>query len=457
MKKHVLIFCLVTVSFNLSAENIPVFKEGERVAFVGNSITCGGRYHSFIWLYYMTHFPDMRIDIYNEGIGGDLVQQMSQRMDKVFEHNPSVVTLSFGMNDVGYMDFTLPGNDTVGHRNVKNALDDYQLMEKILKRYPEVKKIFIGSSPYDETSGFNKVPFPGKNKLIVEISDFLKQRALSNKWNFIDFTRQMVEINKREQRTDSAFTLCGRDRIHPSTDGHLVMAYLFLKAQGLANKPVADVYIDASNNEVVRAENCRVSDLSTTPQMLSFTYLANSLPFPIDSSYYDNELHNQADALKVIPFMDEMNHEGLTVTGLSDGSYLLKIGGKDIARFTALELKKGINLASYGNTPQYEQAKHVALLNEQRWLIEREMREYYWMEYHLMRKTGMLWKGNDAAVDTLLKYRKTDPFVDWNHKHWVYFKNKSIRENSIVEQQDLTNRIYLENRPVALKVALIRL
>lgn len=38
------------------------------------------------------------------------------------------------------------------------------------------------------------------------------------------------------------------------------------------------------------------------------------------------------------------------------------------------------------------------------------------MECHLMRKTEMLWKGDDAAVDTLLKYRKVDPFVDWNHK-----------------------------------------
>ena len=33
---------------------IPRFEEGERVVFVGNSITHGGHYHSFIWLYYMT-------------------------------------------------------------------------------------------------------------------------------------------------------------------------------------------------------------------------------------------------------------------------------------------------------------------------------------------------------------------------------------------------------------------
>lgn len=42
---------------------IPRFEEGERVVFVGNSITHGGHYHSFIWLYYMTRFPDKPITI----------------------------------------------------------------------------------------------------------------------------------------------------------------------------------------------------------------------------------------------------------------------------------------------------------------------------------------------------------------------------------------------------------
>ena len=155
--------------------------------------------------------------------------------------------------------------------------------------------------------------------------------------------------------------------------------------------------------------------------------------------------------------MEEMNQEGLTVAGLQDGYYLLKIGGREIARLTSHQLSRGINLAAYGNTPQYEQAQHIARLNEQRWLMEREMREYYWMEYHLMRKTGLLWKGNEAAVDTLLKYRKTDPFVNWNHKYWLYFRSQRVREYTVEEQQSLTDQIYRENRPVALKVELISL
>ena len=56
---------------------IPRFEEGERVVFVGNSITHGGHYHSFIWLYYMTRFPDKPITIMNAGIGGESAWDMN--------------------------------------------------------------------------------------------------------------------------------------------------------------------------------------------------------------------------------------------------------------------------------------------------------------------------------------------------------------------------------------------
>ena len=194
-----------------------------------------------------------------------------------------------------------------------------------------------------------------------------------------------------------------------------------------------------------------------SPDQVSFTYLANSLPYPIDASHYNNELHTQADALKVIPFMDEMNYEGLVVEGLSDGYYLLKIGGKTIARLTAGELKRGVNLASYSNTPQNEQAQQVRQLNEQRWFMEREMREYYWMEYNLMRDKGLLWASNEAAVKTLLENRKTNPFVNMLKDYWLRFMYKSVRDDNENEQRELVERIYKMNKPQTLKVELVRL
>src|ERR1700712_4748524 len=85
------------------AQKVQPFQQGDRVVFVGNSITDGGHYHSYIWLYYLTHYPGRRITVFNAGIGGDVAQQMYERLDSdVFAHKPTVITLTFGMNDTGY-------------------------------------------------------------------------------------------------------------------------------------------------------------------------------------------------------------------------------------------------------------------------------------------------------------------------------------------------------------------
>ncbi|MDB5060443.1 MAG: hypothetical protein JWP67_286, partial [Mucilaginibacter sp.] len=79
------------------AQKVASFKAGDRVVFVGNSITDGGHYHSYIWLYYMTHFPNMRITCFNAGIGGDAIGQIADRFDDdVLSKKPTVLTLSWG-------------------------------------------------------------------------------------------------------------------------------------------------------------------------------------------------------------------------------------------------------------------------------------------------------------------------------------------------------------------------
>lgn len=64
MKKIVLSSLIAALGFTaVSAQEIKPFTEGERAVFLGNSITDGGHYHSYIWLYYMTRFPDMPVMI----------------------------------------------------------------------------------------------------------------------------------------------------------------------------------------------------------------------------------------------------------------------------------------------------------------------------------------------------------------------------------------------------------
>lgn len=70
--------------------------------------------------------------------------------------------------------------------------------------------------------------------MIQDISDFLKERAHANRWGYVDFNRPMTEINMREQQADSTFTLCGGDRVHPTTDGHLVIGIFILESSRIS-------------------------------------------------------------------------------------------------------------------------------------------------------------------------------------------------------------------------------
>src|SRR6202041_3393041 len=120
----------------------------------------------------------------------------------------------------------------------------------------DVRKIIILGSPYDETTKSNpKNLYPKKSIAFAKIIAFQDSAAKKNGWGVVDFFHPMLAIDQREQQKDTLFSLTPNDRIHPDNDGHLVMAYLFLKAQGLENKPVADVTLDASNKRVLKTVN----------------------------------------------------------------------------------------------------------------------------------------------------------------------------------------------------------
>src|SRR5690606_14895234 len=122
-----------------------------------------------------------------------------------------------------------------------------------------------------------------KNKAQQRIADFQSASATANKWEFLDFNEPMTAISKRVQQGDPSFTLSGNDRVHPDLDGHMVMAYLLLKAQGFSGQKVAKMEINAPNQKVITALNCNLSDIVKTGTGWSFDYHANALPYPLDT------------------------------------------------------------------------------------------------------------------------------------------------------------------------------
>jgi len=448
--RFVFIMMLITTGL-ATAQQVAPFKNGDRVVFMGNSITDGGHYHSYIWLYYMTHFPNTRISIVNAGIGGDVCKQMLERLDdEVFSKKPTIMTFTFGMNDTGYQYYQPAQADSAYSVKVGEALKYFKLVEAELNKHPEVKKIMLASPPYDETSKIKFAPLLKKNAAILQIVDEQQKAAKRNNWGFIDFNTPMLLINQHGQQTDSAFTMESPDRIHPSNDGQMVMAYTFLNAQGLAGKKVADMVISAKNKKIERAGNCSLTALTVTSGHILFDCLANSLPYPLDSipGGFGKPARSQVDALKLIPFTEEYNQENIKIDGLSSSSnYRLKIDGTLIGQWTGADLEKGINLALITSTPEYQQALAVMHLNEERWSVERRLREYYWLEYSILKPKGLLFNDSESTVDSLQKYAKKDFFVAVTIPTYQKARFKIVRDAWQKEMDLLTDEIYQVNKP----------
>ncbi|MEO6723197.1 MAG: SGNH/GDSL hydrolase family protein [Ferruginibacter sp.] len=451
MKKLLVIVTLFISAISYAQKSPQPFKAGDKIVFVGNSITEAGFYEMYIWQYYMLHFPGRKITVYNGGIGGDVAGNILARLDEdILVKKPTVLVLTFGMNDSRYFEYFNTAEEKVRKEAVATSYESYLGIEKKLQAVPDMQKIIMTSSPYDETMTGPKNNFHGKYKTMQEIARFQREAAAKNKWAFVDLMEPMDAIDVREQQKDTNFTMTGPDRIHPGSAGHFAMAWLFLKAQGLAKSVVADININAATGKLAKGINCVVTNIKSTQGKLSFDYKAKSLPFPIDSvaRVWENS-QKQSDALAVIPFTEEFNKEMLAVTGLKKGgNYELSIDGETIGQWNGSQLSKGVNLAVLGNTPQYNQAKQVADLNLQYHDLEKKFRSYYWLQFNYFKKKGMMFQDTEAALDSVNADAAKDWGVAFQKDNYQQARKKEVRDNWEKEMLALKEKMYMISQPV---------
>lgn len=458
MKKMILCAALAcALTTGAKAQTIQPFRDGDRVVFLGNSITDGGHYHSYIWLYYMTRFPYMDLRVMNAGIGGETAGDMYKRLDgDVFSKRSTVLNVTFGMNDTGYAEYNEPGAAEFGERRYRECYANYEKMEQRLQGLDSVRIVLLGGAPYDETARIENPALRGKNGVLQRVVDFQHSSAEKNGWEFLDFNRPMTELAQRVQSVDSTFTLTMGDRIHPDNDGHMVMAYLYLKAQGMVGKVVAEMQIDASKRKVLGMENCRVTDLRGNGRELSFDYMAEALPYPLDTVAHGWEARrSQAEAVRLVPFIEEMNREILVVKGLMKGDYALYIDDERIGCWSAAALAEGVNLA-VENTPQYRQALQVMYLNEFRWEIERNFRDYAWVEYDFFQQKGLLGVDDTHAVRVLDAEKAKNVWLQIHRENYARMMHPQVREAREAEMDLLVRKIYEINKPRLHRIILRR-
>ena len=191
----------------------------------------------------------------------------------------------------------------------------------------------------------------------------------------------------------------------------------------------------------------------TDNQSMINAILAEALPYPLDTLTHGmGSKRSQAEATKLVPFIEEMNREMLTVKGLK-GDYTLYIDGERIGTWSGKQLGEGINLAEL-QTPQYRQAMEVMHLNEYRWEIERNFRDYAWVQYDFFQNKGLL-DANDAhAVSVLDAEKGKNIWLQIHRENYAKLMLPHVREARAQQMELLVETIYEINKPQTRKVVL---
>lgn len=374
---------LLTVWALGSRVSAELFRDGEMVCFLGDSITAGGRYQAIIADYYLTRFPDRTIRFANAGRSGDSAGgSLSRLQQDVINKQPTSVAIMFGMNDVNRGAYVAHPDDKQQAAQ-QQALEGYKAnMAKVVGRIRseagEPRLLFLTPSPFDQTVVLDKENNqPGCNDGLGRCAAIVRELAAKNNATVVDFHGPMTALNFERQKQDPKWTIVGGDRVHPGAPGHLMMAWLFLKTQG-APSIVSKVTVDATAGRAIESVNAQVTAVGQADGGVTFTVLEKALPFPVDPA--------AKPLLQLVPIETDLNQELLSVTGLADGLYEVRIDGAVAGRHTGAELARGINLAFNEATPQGKQAQRVAQLNEQRRNAEAQacslLNTRRWMQSH---------------------------------------------------------------------------
>ncbi|MCX7009000.1 MAG: SGNH/GDSL hydrolase family protein [Kiritimatiellaeota bacterium] len=387
------------------------FQAGDRWSAIGDSITHTGFYTDYIYLFYATRFPDRPIDFFNCGSAGDTAKGTFARLQKdILRHKPTVATIMLGMNDVrrGLYSSKNTAPDLLAQRDAAMKIH-FENMKALAEKLQAagVKLIFITPSIFDDTAEISGEKSIGVNAALGRSAENTKHLANEFKASLVDFHGPMTALNLEQQKLNPKFTLIGPDRVHPKEMGGGVMAYLFLKAQGVPQF-VEDIAIDAAGKSEVL-----------------FTNKANALPFPVPAEC--------AEALKLVPFTEDLNQERLRVTHLLSGKYKLMIDDDPMGSFTAVELQHGVNLAAITNTPEYRQALVVAKLNRQRYELVQILRTLDFLDAGINPNYGVTDDFDYAAV---LAKRKSSN-IGWGQRLWVEYEKYKPQQAEVRKQVEI--------------------
>lgn len=219
MFKTTLLFVTsLTLHLSLTAQADIMIQKGDKIAFLGDSITqAGARPGGYCNLIIEAlNKKGLEVTPKYAGISGHKSNQMLARLEKdVLSHKPQWMTLSCGVNDVWH-----------GQRGVK--LEDYKknITSIVDQAQAAGIKVIILTSTMIREDQANAL-----NQKLKGYNDFLVQLSKEKKCLLADLNGLMQETIKTMEKNSKGNTVTS-DGVHMNSAGNMMMAKGILKVMG---------------------------------------------------------------------------------------------------------------------------------------------------------------------------------------------------------------------------------
>ncbi|HZZ72745.1 MAG TPA: SGNH/GDSL hydrolase family protein [Pirellulales bacterium] len=333
----------------------PLLKTGDYVAVVGDSITEQKLYSMYIEDYLLMCQPAEHLKTTQFGWGGETAGGFERRMENdMLRFKPTVVTTNFGMNDGGYS--PMNPDKARGYRE-----NQTKIVEKC--KSAGVRVIVVGSPGVVDSDTFRNDPKMATmyNKTLHDEREIAKEVATAHNVYFADVYGAMMDaMTKAKAKYGNHYAFAGGDGVHPGPNGHIVMAYAYLKALGCSGD-IGKITVDLASDKAEATDGHKVESCKGGVVELEST----RYPF----CFYGDPAKSDATSgiIEFCPFNQDLNRLTLVVKGAKDGKYNVT-WGKVTKEFTSQQLTAGINLAAeFLNNPFSEpfQAGERAIRNQQ--------------------------------------------------------------------------------------------
>ena len=310
----------------------PILKSGDRVVFLGDSITALGDYTRLVMSYVTMREPGVAITfLRNAGVPGDTAPGGVKRLaNDVLSQKPTVVSICFGMNDGRVPPFTAQAHDTfiAGMSN---------LVATLTAAHIRVVVLTPGCVDPDHAMGWFKQPGEPEqcNAMLGRLAEGVKALAGRAGLPVADIHSAMMEVLAKGKAKSPEWTMIP-DGIHPNQAGAAVMAYALVGALGYSG-PVSSVSLDIRLG-LVAAERCLVTGLRIESNQVSFLRRDAALPSFVST--------NASVILNDYPQLRRLREYRLALAGLRSGTWRLTVGESGVVGdFTAEQLAAGVDLA----------------------------------------------------------------------------------------------------------------